>query len=79
MKSFKPGEPKWPRKFNLREPLFCYRCHNYMKCSKYCRITIFTRGRRKPVPFYVESINVVVYMFSPLYKVTNSYSFPMTH
>ena len=42
-----------------------------MKCLKnivkFCRITTFTRGRRKPVPFYVVSklyIYTVVYTFS---------------
>ena len=56
MKSFKPQEPKGPRKFNLQEPLFCYGGHvgSVSKYGKFCRITIFTRGRRKPVPFYVE-------------------------
>ena len=36
------------RKFNLREPLFCYGGHiwSVSKYGKFCRITIFTRGRR---------------------------------
>ena len=58
MKSFKLREPKWPRKFNQREPLFCYGGHilSVSKYGKLCRTTIFTRGRRnQAVLFYVET------------------------
>ena len=38
------------------------------KYGKFRRITIFARGRCKPVSFFVESINIVVYTFPPLKK-----------
>ena len=57
MKSCKATRAKGAHKYNVWKPVFCHGGHisSVSKHGEVCKITIFTRVRRKSIPFYLES------------------------